>query len=66
MPISQEKKQLLILKEENYRRYEKLFKMIDEKNLYQMTNEQFAYILNLIDQKYEDSNFNQYNYKEIN
>ena len=32
--------------------------MIDEKNICQLTNEQFAYILTLIDRKYEDDNLN--------
>lgn len=39
--------------------------MIDNKNIYELTNEQFAYILGMIDRKYDDDNFNLYSFKEI-
>lgn len=39
--------------------------MVENKNVYEMTNEQFAYILTLIDRKYEDDNFGEYNFKQI-
>jgi hypothetical protein len=56
-PISAENKRLLGIKEENYYRYNKLFIMIEDKNIVEPANEQFAYILTLIDRKYEDDSF---------
>jgi len=39
--------------------------MVEDKNICELTNEQFAYILALIDRKYDDDNFNHYDFKQI-
>lgn len=39
--------------------------MIEDKNIYALTNEQFAYIFSLIDSKYEADAFSPYSFKEI-
>jgi hypothetical protein len=39
--------------------------MIEDKNVFEMTNEQFAYIITLLDRRYEDENFGFYSFKQI-
>jgi len=39
--------------------------MVEDKNVFEMSNEQFAYIITLLDRRYEDDNFGEYNFKSI-